>query len=255
MESARYLECLTSEYGMLRGAAESAGLDAPVPSCPDWMVRDLVEHLAEVYLHKVTAMRLGEWPDPWPPDLSGESPRQLLGRAYSELIGEFAARPPGAPSPTWYEPQQEVAFWNRRMAQETVIHRIDAELAARLPVTPVPDDIALDGIDEVLTRFLAYGSSAWPDEFAAAADGHLESGKGDDIIAVRSGGVAWTVRPWPDRVEVDDDSSGQVHAVVEAAPDAMLRWLWGRAHDREVTVSGDVVWSGYLRRLLSAATQ
>jgi len=28
------------------------------------------------------------------------------------------------------------------MAQETVIHRIDAELAAGLPVTPVPADLA-----------------------------------------------------------------------------------------------------------------
>jgi uncharacterized protein (TIGR03083 family) len=255
MESSRYLESLPADYGVLRAAAESAGLDAPVPSCPGWTVRDLVGHVAEVYLHKVAAMRLGEWPQPWPPDLSGERPLELLGRAYADLMAEFAARPPSAPSLTWYKPQQEVAFWIRRMAQETVIHRIDAELAARRPVTPVPDDIAVDGIDEVLRLFLAYGSSAWPEEFAAVAGGHLESGEGDDTVTVRAGGAAWTVRPGPDQVEVDDGPGGHVHAVVEAGPGAMLRWLWGRASDSEVTVSGDPEWSRYLRRLLVAATQ
>ena len=44
------------------------------------------------------------------------------------------------------------------MAQETVIHRVDAELAAGEPIAPIPDDLAVDGIDEVLERFLAYGS-------------------------------------------------------------------------------------------------
>ena len=49
-------------------------------------------------------------------------------------------------------------FWIRRMAQETVIHRVDAELALGEPFAPIPDDLALDGIDEVLERFLAFGT-------------------------------------------------------------------------------------------------
>ena len=64
---------------------------------------------------------------------------------HGELRAEFRAREPGAPAPTWFGPDQTVGFWIRRMAQETVIHRIDAELAAGLPVTPVPGDLAADG--------------------------------------------------------------------------------------------------------------
>ena len=45
-----------------------------------------------------------------------------------------------------------MGFWFRRMAHETVIHRVDAELAAGLPTAHVPDDLAIDGIDEV-SRF------------------------------------------------------------------------------------------------------
>ena len=42
------------------------------------------------------------------------------------------------------------------MAQETVIHRIDAELGDGAPFAPVPDDLAIDGIDELLRIFVAY---------------------------------------------------------------------------------------------------
>ena len=42
------------------------------------------------------------------------------------------------------------------MAQETVIHRIDAELGADVPIAPIPDDLAIDGIDELLKVFVAY---------------------------------------------------------------------------------------------------
>ena len=72
------------------------------------------------------------WP---PPGLDDEAPLPLLARAYGELMAEFSQRAPTDPTPTWYDPDQTVAFWIRRMAQETVIHRIDAEQAAGLPVT------------------------------------------------------------------------------------------------------------------------
>ena len=163
MDDSRYLECLSADYGDLRDAATAVELTAPVPSCPGWTMSDLIYHVAEVYLHKVTLMRTGEVPPEWPPPgLAAEAPLALLGRAYGELRAEFSAREPGSSTLTWYEPDQTVAFWIRRMAQETVVHRIDAELAAGLPVTPVPADLAVDGVDEVLTRMLAYGSVAWP---------------------------------------------------------------------------------------------
>jgi hypothetical protein len=32
----------------------------------------------------------------------------------------------------------------------------------------------------------------------------------------------------------------------------MLRWLWGRAGDDTVQLTGDPAWASYLRRLLAA---
>jgi len=230
MEPSRYLECLAADYGDLRDAVASVEPTATVPSCPGWTVADLVVHVAQVYLHKAAIMRTGEEPRPWPPPglarpaQSGQPVLPLLGRAYGELRAQFRAHEPGESVPTWFGPDQTVAFWIRRMAQETVIHRIDAELAARLPVTPVPADLAADGADEVLKRMLAYSSQEWPEDFAELEGGHLA---GQDDPRVLIGGP----------------------------PGAVLRWLWGRAGDDAVRLEGDPAWADYLRRLLAVVTR
>ena len=256
MDDSRYLECLSADYGDLRDAATAVEFTAPVPSCPGWTMSDLVFHVAEVYLHKVTLMRTEQAPPEWPPPgLAAEPPLALLGRTYGELRAEFSAREPGSAALTWYEPDQTVAFWIRRMAQETVVHRIDAELAAGLRVTPVPADLAVDGVDEVLTRMLAYGSVAWPEEFAEMEGEHLAADGGQDTITVAAGRTAWTVRPSPRHVVVEDGVGDHPRVVVEGAPDLLLRWLWGRAGDDAVRLTGDPAWAGYLRRMLVSVTR
>ena len=66
----------------------------------------------------------------------------------------------------------------------------------------------------------------------------------------------------PQEIVVDDGASDRPRVVIQAAPDAMLRWLWGRAEKGAGEVGGDVVevtgdpdWAAYLRRMLVAATQ
>jgi uncharacterized protein (TIGR03083 family) len=253
MEDSRYLQCLAADYGDLRDAASAAELTANVPSCPGWTVADLVRHVAQVYLHKVTLMRTGEEPEEWPPpSLAAEAPLAALGRAYGALRAEFRTRGPGLPAPTWYGPDQTVGFWIRRMALETVIHRIDAELAAGLPVTPVPDDLAADGVGEVLVRMLAYGSVTRPEDFAAIEGDH-PAGPGE--ITVAGGQAAWTVRLAPPPVEVADGAGDDPRVVIDGPPGNVLRWLWGRAGDDAIRISGDAAWADYLRRMLAVATQ
>ena len=256
MDDSRYLECLSSDYTSLHDAAAAANPSAPVPCCPGWTMGDLISHVATVYLHKATSMRTGQVPQPWPPPgLDDEPLLPLLERAYAELIAQFSQHAPTDATPTWYDPDQTVAFWIRRMAQETVIHRIDAEQAAGRPVTPVPDDLAVDGVDEVLKRMLAYESAGWPDEFAQLKGGHLASEDGRDTITVTAGQAAWTLRPSPRGVAVEDGAGDHPRVAIEAAPDPMLRWLWGRTGDDAVRVTGDREWADYLRRMLAEVTQ
>ena len=249
MESARYLECLAADAARLRFIA-AENLSAPVPSCPEWTVTELVRHVAVVYLHKTEAMRRGAWPSPWPPDVSGEGPLDLFDRAYAGLVAEFAARKPDEPTVTWYQPEQTVGFWLRRMAQETVIHRVDAELALAAPFAPIPDDLAVDGIDEVLVRFLDFGSKEWTEDFGdrlASCDGR--------VVLVRSGGAAWSARLEPTGVTVTSGEADQHHATADGDPTHVLLWLWRRVGDEAVRLEGDPALIGKVRELLGDATR
>ncbi|MFC7714563.1 maleylpyruvate isomerase family mycothiol-dependent enzyme [Nonomuraea recticatena] len=198
MNDNRLLECLAADYSLLRKAAAAGDPAAPVPSCPGWSAADLLTHITAVYMHKTVTMRTGSYPDPWDPDLSGE-PLAVLDAAYGALTAEFATRPADSPALTWFEPDQSVGFWIRRMAHESVIHRVDAELAAGLPVTPIPADLAADGVDEVLTAFLAYEAAQSPEEFAAMEGGHLAGPEGQEAIVVRAGSASGRSVPRPRR--------------------------------------------------------
>src|SRR5262249_1418300 len=131
VDSQRLRDCLDADFHRLREVACAADLHTAVPTCPGWTLEDLVRHVGEVYLYKVETMRLGSQAEEWPPEgFNDEPPIHLLGRAYAALIAEFAGRRPNDHTLTWYEADQTVGFWIRDMAQETVIHRVDVELAA-----------------------------------------------------------------------------------------------------------------------------
>ncbi|HWH99702.1 MAG TPA: maleylpyruvate isomerase family mycothiol-dependent enzyme [Propionibacteriaceae bacterium] len=220
MEFAQFLDCLTADFNRLRTVVP-IDLAAPVPSCPGWTVADLTHHVGEVYLHKTLAMREGVEPDPWPPkELADEEPLALLDRAYAALREEFATREPEDSAGTWYAPDQTVGFWIRRMAHETVIHRIDAELGARQPVAPIPPKLAVDGIDELLKVFVAYSVATWSDYFA----GILAHSQGWTYL-VQTDGAAWQIRSGPGLFAVEDGAGDKrTDVTISGPPAAVLRW-------------------------------
>lgn len=246
MDESRFLTCLESDYRRLREVAAGA-LTAPVPSCPGWTGADLVRHVAEVYLHKKETIRLGDWPRPWPPEL-GDDVLGALDRAYDELVAELARHDPADPALAWYTPDQTVGFWIRRMAYETVIHRLDAELAAGAAHDPIPADLAEHGIEEVLVCFLSFASREYPDELGSRlsdCDGRT--------VRVGAGATGWQVRLGPTEVTVARGRADQ-EAGVSGEPDEVLRWLWGRAGDEVVRLDGDRWVAGRLRDLLAVTT-
>jgi uncharacterized protein (TIGR03083 family) len=249
MESKRLLECLEADYTRLREVVQGADLTAVVPTCPDWTVDDLVRHVGTVYLHKVECMRLGTHPDPWPPAaLADEESRALLDRGYSALAAEFSSRASESPAFTWYGPDQTVGFWIRRMAQETVIHRVDAEFGAGVATAPIPADLAHDGIDEFLVAFVEYGTQTWADEFTellGPADGRS--------VRVETPDAAWLITLTPEAVHVRTSDVDGADTVVRGEPADLLLWLWNRADDDVVTASGDPDLPAYLRKVLAAS--
>lgn len=254
MEYSRFLGCLSDDFARLRTIVP-ASLGAPVPSCPGWTVADLTRHVGEVYLHKTLAMRTGAEPQEWPPkEAAGEEPLALLDRAYEELRAEFAARKPEDPAGTWYPPDQTVGFWIRRMTQETVIHRIDAELSTGKQVTEVPADLAVDGVDELLKVFLAFGVQAWGPYFT-----DILGGSPGWSHVIRADGAQWRVRTGPGTLTVTGGAGDEPPDVtISGPPEAMLRWVWNRESAGEpsaVTVEGPPEAVTELRRCIVVATQ
>lgn len=242
MEHTAYVDHLRAEAALLRAAAER-GLDTPVPSCPGWTVGDAAEHIAVVYLHKVACLRAGQPPQSWPPPRDDTPTLELFDGALEDLLGELTSRDPAAPTWTWWPFDQTVAFWGRRMAQETLVHRLDVELAHDA-VSPVDPELAVDGIDEVLVRMLA---GDWSDEPVAAAAGAT--------VTLRSGDQVWRVVLEPAAVVATPGSDQPADAEISGAPDALLRWLWGRGPLEPLTTSGAGPVVHALRERLALATQ
>jgi hypothetical protein len=134
MDSADLLKCLAAEVTRLHEAA-AGNLAAPVPTCPEWTVKDLVVHVANGYRNVVVPqLRL---PEQTPAqDLAGLEPLTALHHCHAALASEFAARQ--RRDHTGQDTAGTTSFWIRRMAHETAIYRIDAELALAQPSVPIP---------------------------------------------------------------------------------------------------------------------
>jgi uncharacterized protein (TIGR03083 family) len=238
-----YVRHLRADSDRLAGLADR-DLDAAVPPCPGWTVREVVTHTGSVYSHKVACIRKGQpqSEDDWlQGPAEGEDTVSWFRVRLEELVTELEERGPDAPAATWYEPMQTVGFWYRRMAQETAVHRVDVESAFDA-ITPVDDALAVDGIDEVLDWFLVY-----------QADDVGPDGPGSGTVAVRTGDHIWRVTLNPDDVVLSRDP-GPSDAIVTGEPSELLLWLWGRRPDSSVTIEGDAGLAAAMRERLVVVT-
>jgi uncharacterized protein (TIGR03083 family) len=226
------------------GEVARTGLGAAVPSCPGWMVDDLVRHVALVYIHKVEVLRIGSLPDPWPPDFSGHQTLQWYDDARHRLVD--ALEQAGTATPTWtFSPRDSTSgFWHRRMVHETLVHRIDAE-QAHDAVTPIDPDLALDGIDEILYPTLA---GPWWEE------GDTEYPI-DATLRLTAAGRSWTVYADATRVDVRDGTQGDVAAEISGDPADLYLWLWGRQGEDSIDITGDPDIPRAFRGRISEAAQ
>lgn len=146
-------------------------LDVRVPSCPDWSLRDLVEHLTEV--HRFWAAVVVAGPSEKPPTVAPSDDTlsaDLLARsaaATQELIAALQAAGPAVDCWTWWG-DSDVPMTSgavaRHQVQEAAVHAFDAQLATAIP-QPVPTAVALDGIAEFIG--ISHGTAGpWPHEQA-----------------------------------------------------------------------------------------
>ncbi len=128
-----------------------------MPTCPDWRVRDLLLHTGGVHRWAASFLLDGTRRPSSADDAFFVAPaeEELVSwyrASHAALVDVLLAADPDTACWAFLPAPSPLAFWARRQAHETLIHRVDAESAAG-EVTPVDPDLADDGIDELLNGF------------------------------------------------------------------------------------------------------
>ncbi|WP_328473323.1 maleylpyruvate isomerase family mycothiol-dependent enzyme [Actinoplanes sp. NBC_00393] len=162
--------------------AAAPSLDVQVPTCPEWTLFDLVQHLGEGRRRWAAIVAAG--PADAPPAVSSpEPPREreaLLAwftASTTELLDALREAGPDRGCWTWWGPSQSPQTTGavaRHQLQQVAVHTYDAQVAVGAP-QPLPDEVALDGVDEFLTTCVA-NTAAWPHK-PAVIDYHATEGR------------------------------------------------------------------------------
>ncbi|MFI5967172.1 maleylpyruvate isomerase family mycothiol-dependent enzyme [Streptomyces asoensis] len=237
METAEFLSVLDREGRALAAAAAEAGPGAKVPTCPEWQVRDLLRHTGAVHRWATSFVARAEpsfRPFGDPPDLDGDALLAWFREGHERLVATLSAAPPDLECWHFLPAPSPLAFWARRQAHETAVHRVDAESACgRSPEEAARDldpGFAADGVDELLRGFHGRAKSRVRTEVPRVLR----------VRATDAAGAAWTVRLSAEPPVTERDGGGaEPDADCEVSGPAALLYLslWNRAPFP--TVTGD----------------
>jgi len=262
MEISQHIAALKEDGSRLADAAQAAGLAAEVPACPGWRVRDLVRHQA--YVHRWAGRHVAERRSVIIEEgdesdiVSVGPPDERLIASYLEghaaLVRILSEADPGVRCATFLPAPSPLAFWARRQAHETAIHRYDTQGAARegapVPGSAFPAGFAADGIDELIAGFAARGSGD-----GIARDLLVRAGDTEDAwrFTWPAEGRVRVRRYQPGEPADPEGPAGSAACELSGTASALYLFLWNRCGAREagLTVTGDdtiiQVWRGSVR--------
>ena len=238
VEIGQHVDALEREGLAFACAAEKAGLDAAVPTCPEWTVRDLARHTG--YVHRWAAFYVRE---AHPAMLGDDEEDAAVGPlpddadlltwfrdGHDALVDALRAAPEDLECWHFLNAPSPLAFWARRQAHEMAIHRADAE-AATGPISGVAREFGVDGIDELLLCFYT------------RRGGRLRSDRPCTLLVQASDvdDTAWTVRIGPDGAAIQrGQADGEPADCVLRGPASELYLaLWNRRSTDDLDVDGD----------------
>lgn len=247
-DTAGHIARLRAEGELLAGAAERAGLDAPVPACPDWRVRDLLKHTG--YVHRWATGYVREQHPRWvdrasEKEILAGGPRDdaLAGwfrDGHTALVQALEATDPDMTCWTFLDAPSPLAFWARRQAHETAIHRVDAEQAATAAGAAgegtggeesFAPGFAADGVDELIMGFLGRDAKrgSW-DGPPGVLGLHADDGTGQR--------AHWRVVSTPAQFAVAREA-GPADCDVTGSAAGLYLLLWNRRDASGLQVRGD----------------
>ncbi|MFE1251953.1 maleylpyruvate isomerase family mycothiol-dependent enzyme [Streptomyces sp. NPDC058766] len=220
METAEYLSALETEGRLLAAAAEQAGTDAKVPTCPEWRVSDLLRHTGAV--HRWAAAYVADrHPEPRPlAEPAGLDDADLVAwyrGSHRHLVDTLAAAAPDVECWAFLPAPSPLVFWVRRQAHETAVHRFDAESARDGEPNTVTPEFATDGIDELLRGF-----HARPRSRVRTPEPRVLHVRAEDT------GAVWTVRLSSEPPVTTRGASGVPECELHGSAGQLYFALWNR---------------------------
>jgi uncharacterized protein (TIGR03083 family) len=231
MDVAALTDQLDQEGKAMTEAAGESGLTSDVPNCPGWNIRDLLGHVGKVHRWATEHVRRGRAAFDGGTAKMAKPPKDDLldwfVDGYEGLVVALRAAPSDLDCWSFLPAPSPLAFWARRQAHETAIHRADAE-SARGEVPTYPAAFATDGLGELLEGFFG-----------------RKRGKllADPAVTLRvapdDADRSWHVRIGPESrtITVDGDDTAQC-TVRGRASDVYLS-MWNRTPAAAVAVDGD----------------
>jgi uncharacterized protein (TIGR03083 family) len=156
MEYLEQCDQLEIEIDDFASTLEVAPLATRVPSCPAWSIEDLTLHLGTIHRWAEHLVRVKAQAYQ-PSDSLNVDPQALnpdwIRDGGAALLATLRASDPNQSMWSWGQ-DQHARFWSRRQLHETLVHRMDLDLAlGRVPTADA--SVAVDSIDEFLVNLKA----------------------------------------------------------------------------------------------------
>lgn len=210
-------------------SAVAADPAAGVARYDGWSLVELGRHVGQIHrwVTGVVEARAQERPPGGAPvEVSPEDLPEWITGGAARLVEVLRDADPGEQVWTISRSHGDVAFWRRRMALETALHRWDAEDALGWDAQVDPA-LALEGIDEALHVYVAQ-----------RLDGRDVGGVGEQVAFVPDASAGWTLSLYDDHVAVAPGVDGADATVAGTAAQVWLL-LCGRQELAGLAVDGD----------------
>lgn len=233
MKITEHIDALQREGRLLAAAATGTELNAPIPTCPNWRMRDLVRHVGGV--HRWATGYVGDRrTEMWNVDLDdivGTWPADLdlidwFREGHTRLVDTLASAPPDLDCFTFLAAPSPLAMWARRQAHETAMHRVDAESPGST-ITEFHPAFAADGVDELLSCFITRPGRGPKVSRPHSIHVHATATGDDWHLEISSEAVVTSLR------------GGPADCTIAAAAGELYRLLWNRRSDAGISVDGD----------------
>ncbi|SDE03863.1 maleylpyruvate isomerase family mycothiol-dependent enzyme [Glycomyces harbinensis] len=223
MDTTAYLNGVVEQTSTFAEWVQDGNASAPVPTCPEWMLADLVDHVGST--QRMVSMLVGEQMSepseafaryvPAPTDSSLW--RAWLNEGAAEA--ELAFRSVADDTPVW-DPSGAAAgvpFWSRRLFGEASVHRADAAATLDAPYEIAPE-YAVAAVEDWLDTLTSRGYWENREGFADAMRG---DGQTLHFHAVDAPGE-WLARRQSDKVVLERTHAKADVAVRGPAADLLL---------------------------------